>query len=107
MSEYVSKKEVIEKIMFNFPTMSHYLTKEDCLIARKIYENILEDVEETKTVDVEPVVHGHWCEDEFDVWCSNCYCAYPKDGTGITGWRKISKYCDNCGAKMGESEDEE
>lgn len=52
--------------------------------------------------DVAPVVHGHWCEDEFDVWCSNCFCVYPKDETGIADWRKMSKYCDNCGAEMDE-----
>lgn len=64
---------------------------------------VISELESIKTADVAPVIHGHWCEDEFDVWCSNCFCAYPKDKTRIADWRKMSKYCDNCGAKM-ESE---
>ena len=116
MNEYIGRGTILKVLADSEPkeedwrtdNMEGYdLRKIRYLAASNVYEEI-KDVLSCKRLiaDVAPVVHGHWCEDEFDVWCSNCSCAYPKDGTGIAGWRKISKYCDNCGAKMDESEGE-
>lgn len=53
-----------------------------------------EMLEECRTVDAVPVVHGHWIEHDNE-WgmiekCSNCGIA------GMLHWN----YCYNCGAKM-------
>ena len=46
--------------------------------------------------DVAPVVHGHWiiCSDGYYPYCSRC----KEEPSG----RKMTKYCDHCGAKMDE-----
>lgn len=99
MSNYISIGEALQKLLDagGCDASDEWARGYDAGITEAI--DIIDNI---PPADVTPVVHGHWCEDEFDVWCSNCYCAYPKDGTGIAGWRKISKYCDNCGAKMDE-----
>ena len=102
MSEYVSKNEVIEKIMENYPTMSHYLITNDFLIARRIYENILEDVETTKTVDVKPVVHGHWKYEQ-----DEGHSIYTGECSVCGHRRRIDPFCGRCGAIMDESDDTE
>lgn len=50
---------------------------------------------DTPAADVAPVVHGNWVYGEFDIpHCSEC-------GNDIMP-NRISPYCPNCGAKMGE-----
>ena len=97
MSEYISRNEAYQKL--------HNAGGCDATDewSKGYDDGITEAIRITNEIpaaDVAPVMHGYWCEDEFDVWCSNCRYAYPKDRTGIASWRKISKYCDNCGAKM-------
>ena len=105
MSEYISKTEMLIRLKCLAPKADDWNNCDEYNVAVSQYDYMCDYLKSIELADVVPVVHGHWCEDEFDVWCSNCSCAYPKDGTGIAGWRKISKYCDNCGAKMDESED--
>lgn len=94
ISEYISRDYAMEEM---HAIVKHYQSPVETGLA------LCAMIIGAPAADVAPVVHGHWCEDEFDVWCSNCSCASPKDGTGIAYWRKISKYCDNCGAKMDEN----
>ena len=48
-----------------------------------------------------PVVHGHWiiCSDGYYPYCSRC----KEEPSG----RKMTKYCDHCGAKMDEVSSDE
>lgn len=61
------------------------------------------------TLDVLPVVHGHWIR-KWDTHCSACgvgfsempYSYDTKDGPGY-----VETFCPNCGAIMDEKEEEE
>ena len=56
----------------------------------------MDDIDELPTVDAEPVRHGHWEVDEDgNVKCSEC----GHSGVG-------DNYCERCGAKMNEVEDD-
>lgn len=57
------------------------------------YGRMKKAVEETPTIDAEPVRHGRWVKGEnWGVTCSECSClAIAHDG---------KNYCPNCGAKM-------
>ena len=56
----------------------------------------------TDAADVAPVVHGEWSHLGGDEWCcSACGFVITTEGS----WDKpTQKYCENCGAKMDESE---
>ena len=62
------------------------------------YEEAIDDVVDTPTVEAKPVVHAHWkkwgCEGTV---CSNCYgrVLYECDEQ-----EKKSKFCPHCGAQM-------
>lgn len=56
-------------------------------------------MEQCKTVDAAPVVHGHWDEGKYHGYCccSNCRDVYILKEWLVDGkWN----YCPNCGAKM-------
>ena len=56
-----------------------------------------EMVRDERTVDIEPVKHGHWieCNDRYSWECSVCHT-----------WSEVGgHYCDWCGAKMDEVEE--
>lgn len=60
---------------------------------RDMAKRVLEDC---KTVDAVPVVHGHWITNEDgDSCCSVC-------GDQLSGELNPFKYCPFCGAKMDE-----
>ena len=60
----------------------------------------VEEIENAPTIEAEPVRHGEWkiCCDGYYPYCSVC----KEEPIG----RKMSKYCPNCGAKMGLEESE-
>lgn len=90
MSEYISKTELKQELKKHLPTF------------HRIVDEVIDN---TMTfADVAPVVHAHWCEDEFDVWCSHCMCAVPKHKPITSAFIKSQAYCHSCGAKMDESE---
>lgn len=53
-------------------------------------------IDDTPTLDIEPVRHGHWiiCSDGYYPYCSKC--KQEPDGKNMTN------YCPNCGAIMDE-----
>ena len=65
-------------------------------------------LKEAPTLDVRPVVHGHWIEKGTDEICSVCgmsFCEMPFTydlGSGDY----IRNYCPNCGNPMDEKEEE-
>lgn len=76
-------------------------------LLNKYRNGILQLINEQATVDVAPVVHGHWFLTEVEYLnCSVCGEAYY---TGIQTWSAAQdnlkyagghKFCPNCGAKM-------
>lgn len=68
---------------------------------------LLRDIDEAPTLDVRPVVHGHWIR-KWDTHCSACgvgfsempYSYDTEDGPGY-----VEKFCPNCGAIMDEKEE--
>lgn len=71
--------------------------------ANKIWMRRL--INESPTIDAEPVRHGHWIEKElFIPWCDDdvdiiyeCSCCETEGGG-------TSPYCPNCGSKMDEED---
>ena len=59
-------------------------------------DNVFGEIKEIPAADVAPVVHGHWiiCSDGYYPYCSRC----KEEPTS----RKMTKFCDHCGAKMDE-----
>lgn len=64
-------------------------------------------IEQTPTIEAEPVRHGRWkeisddyeiCATEFE--CSNCKESFCTSELSDKEFRKMMKYCPNCGAKM-------
>ena len=78
-------------------------------------ESVIRVIESIPTVDAAPVTHAEWVYDPDDMdwnlgaWkCSKCHCRndnlpgnLPK--TNPYRWAG-SKYCPNCGAKMGKAD---
>jgi rubrerythrin len=78
---------------------------------RLAFDTALCIIAEAETMDVAPVVHGHWVgegdgyadgEIVYDVWhCSEC--GYTIDD-GTDDRSLLPNYCQDCGAKMDEAE---
>ena len=69
------------------------------------WDGIEQAIDESPTIDAEPVRHGHWIEDEIQIHiektyhCSECDClAWGED--------EKTRYCPICGARMDGEEDE-
>lgn len=63
------------------------------------------------TADVAPVVLGHWKKDRDTIKCTVCgFGMFPNRYTFMHGVcvtdNKLPKYCENCGAKMGTTEEQ-
>lgn len=71
-------------------------------------DDMLGEIEDAPTADVEEVKHGKWIrmEDDFVYWyaCSECKGHIPKTEYGNDAW---SDYCPHCGAKMDLGDEEE
>ena len=82
------------------------LIKETCAEGAYGYVDA-KQIADAPTVDVAPVVHGHWIigvdNDDFDVKCSKCEWTDTFEVAGIAAVERIAKamhYCLNCGARM-------
>ena len=77
-----------------------------CWIRYKMFEQA---IEETQTIDAEPVRHGRWewHEDEYICNCSKCDFEIDVYGC-IDPYRSVGiyKYCPNCGARMDKEEND-
>lgn len=92
MSEYVSRKAVLQKF---FERGSGYID----MLTMKIM------IDEIPSADVQPVKRGEWISQGDDMWlCSNCreniiFSMHESDRT------EKQRYCCKCGARMGGSID--
>ena len=68
-----------------------------CVITRNDYKLISSLMFEFPTIDVEPVRHGVWIENDNGTYsCSKCKSWIPKEQ------HYYARYCLHCGAKMDE-----
>ena len=86
MAEYIEREQTISAIMRDCPELVYYNKKEAIWC-----------IECIPAVDVAPVVHGHWINENFYTHCSVCnnMAIYDKYGQEVE-----SDYCPRCGAKM-------
>ncbi len=57
------------------------------------------DIEDAPTLDIQPIVHAEWIEDEDCHRCSNCKAVLEEDYK----WHNHN-YCYHCGARMDKKE---
>lgn len=96
MAEYIDRAEYCEKYC---RCSNEYCDRQSCPIWK------------APTADVAPVVHGHWKKDRDTIKCTVCgFGMFPNRYTFMHGVcvtdNKLPKYCENCGAKMGTTEEQ-
>lgn len=74
-------------------------------------DDMLDEVDCFQPADVAPVVLGHWKKDRDTIKCTVCgFGMFPNRYTFMHGVcvtdNKLPKYCENCGAKMGTTEEQ-
>ena len=67
-------------------------------------ELTLDTIKNAPSVDADPVVHGEWMMQKYDIYTT---CACSKCGTEFEWSLMTYNFCPNCGAKMDENKDEE
>ena len=83
MAEYINKARLISHIEYELMKWGE---------RQYDVQQVLGDIEDFTTADVEEVKHGEWVQDfDEDYYCSRCG-RYPK--------KDVCDYCPNCGAKM-------
>lgn len=99
MAEYIDRK-VLENVM---AMMAANETEKD----RHVWARAISLLHDVPTVDVVPVVHGHWIKKEkysndSDVVCSECKMEFDYiDGVCyLVSGSELPHYCPNCGTKM-------
>jgi hypothetical protein len=107
MAEYIKREAIME-----FPIRKDRCDKEH---ANEHFifgiESVLEYVENLPAADVATVVLGHWKKDRDTIKCTVCgFGMFPNRYTFMHGVcvtdNKLPKYCENCGAKMGTTEEQ-
>ena len=99
MAEYIDRQAVLDAIpqTNEDKTVSLFGAVADFIVL----------VNEIPAADVAPVVHGHWVD---ECKCSACgemsYEEAKSDETDPNCYYVLSDYCPNCGARMGEVEDD-
>lgn len=94
MNEYINKTKFLEQLnkeLSEVGTIHH----DHIDFEKQMYEFAINKVKEMESEDVERVKHGKWLinSDGYYPYCSEC-CNEPT-------MRIMSKFCPNCGAKMG------
>ena len=64
-------------------------------------------VENTPTVDAEPIRHGRWISESQQRVFKCSACGHYLDFDGVNAGRGSANYCPNCGAKMDEETEDE
>lgn len=96
-----AKEEFIKENMPDDADYTEYSEFFDKML--QAFKNV---VDTSPTIDVEPVVHGHWvryCDGaELQLICSNCGYEYIEADPDCT---EEHNYCPHCGAKMDEEQE--
>lgn len=69
------------------------------------FKEITKVIDESPTVDAQPVRHGTWRHYERMLTCSECGTVFDDDIMEYFG-EEVPKYCPECGAKMDAGETE-
>ena len=88
-------------------------TQDSNAMANLAKESLLVALNNTPTIDAEPVRHGKWitCTSSEHWKCSECGCRagywFNEENSGIDSWEMdfsecMSDYCPQCGARMDE-----
>lgn len=107
MAEYIERGALMQ-----FPIRrNHYDRKNGNKHFINGIETVLEYAENLPAADVAPVVLGHWKKDRDTIKCTVCgFGMFPNRYTFMHGVcvtdNKLPKYCENCGAKMGTTEEQ-
>lgn len=106
--EHISREAAI-KVIQDIINHSH-----ECYVSNARAETAewcLKKLKELPVADVAEVRHGHWCMLSYDEAVCTC-CGYnrntPFESTkeAKEKWNELPPFCEMCGAKMDESEDD-
>ena len=100
MGDYISRDMAIAR-----------LTKVEVTNRLATMTDAKREIAEMPAADVAPVVLGHWKKDRDTIKCTVCgFGMFPNRYTFMHGVcvtdKKLPKYCENCGAKMGTAEEQ-
>ena len=101
MDDLISRKETIDYLMTNMGWHDENGREvDDADDKRAIISDLINGIQ---SVDVAPVVHGHWIYKK-NGWaeCSECH----HDFLGVYDLENSDAYCRHCGAKMDGRESE-
>lgn len=77
---------------------------EMAVLAQTIRDSIYEELENSPTIEAEPIKHAKWEQDLFGTLWVCSACNMPTD---VKSASKYFKYCPFCGAKMKKGIDDE
>lgn len=104
MSRLIDADEIKIRLPFKLPRYNMMLLR----------NSIRQGIQDTPTVDAEPVRHRHWIlKDDFFARCSNCgHQTFERKVVNCWAdqyWERFEmpRYCPNCGRKMDEEADDE
>lgn len=104
MADYIERAAAVKAVLRERkPTNS--------VAQNRMLSIIQHDLLTMRTADVAPVVLGHWKKDRDTIKCTVCgFGMFPNRYTFMHGVcvtdNKLPKYCENCGTKMGTTEEQ-
>lgn len=99
MDEYIDRED-LEHTLKNYCrfTCAHYPSQRDLYCGMCMLGDVYAFIKKKSVVDVKPVVHGEWTDNEYGKpICSVCK---KEMWRGAGGQYKPSDYCPSCGARM-------
>lgn len=100
MAKYGNLDKIIAKLEEAIEEHKADISEENAITAW-IFKRFIAELKKVPAVDVAPVRHGHWINENFYTRCSVCnnMAIYDKYGQEVE-----SDYCPRCGAKMDGNE---
>lgn len=113
MLDVIRKSDVITALVTECSSAVEAEEGEAREVAINLLTALISDVNETPTLDVALVRHGHWAEKKLGLVCREVVCSeceQPPIKTGSCSYWMgdyAPKYCPNCGAKMDAGQEED
>lgn len=96
MPRYINKERLVTAIEMAQAAL------QDCYPKAHLRDvDILPIIDSIPSVEVDPVAHGQWIEDEYG-YCHCDQCKFEMEDRELT-----TRYCPNCGARMEYEEEKE
>lgn len=104
MAEYIDREAAVKSVL-------RMRRPENSVTQNRMLSIIQMDMLKLPAADVATVVLGHWKKDRDTIKCTVCgFGMFPNRYTFMHGVcvtdNKLPKYCENCGAKMGTTEEQ-